>query len=366
MAAATDRIPTLSSIRAQSPQYWSANPPRVRQSAKHRAFVDEMLPSIALGSPSAQKAFQKIALCGTWNGISFDRYGDPARYRCELRTCPYCGTRWKTQTAGGQKRKVEELLQDDFSNARRVTLNVRNVRDSQVPFVVEMFRDLLSKLFQRKLPDCVLIGAFDFAFESSATVNVHVHANLIDLSGRITSSVDLLEREFNEDRCFCAQPLSRTLKDGRNGPLAWSSYAVDACVTAYKHHRIASWEHHELSTPADHLRWIGLFEDLRNAKGNRIRTTINFGVSKALKRLRNGRKDEDQTSTPPVPMPALVPVDGEIIGGMYYSSDSGGGFRRPDRGREGGAASTSIRPARRASAGVTCRVPHATTARGPP
>lgn len=373
MVAATDRIPTPSWIRAQSPQYWSANPARVRQSAEHRALVDEMLPSIALGSPSAQKAFQKIALCGTWNGISYNRYGNPARYRCELRTCPYCGSRWKIRTAGGQKRKVEELLQDDFRSARRVTLNVRNVRDSQVPFVVAMFRDFLSKFVERKLPDCVLIGAFDFAFDSSETANVHVHASLIDLSGGIDSSVALLEKEFNEDRSFCAQPLSETLKDGRNGPLAWLSYAMDTSVIAFKHHRVAGWDHHELSTPADHLRWIALFEDLRNARGNRIRTTIKFGVNKALKRLRTERKEENQRSTSPVPVPDLAPPDlappdGEIMGGTYYSSDSvKGGFGRPDRGMGRDAAEASIRPTLGlASPGVTCRMPHATTARGPP
>lgn len=368
MVAAADRIPTHSGTRAQSSQYRSANPPLVRQSVEHRTFVSEVMPLIALGSPSAQKAFRKIAQCGRWNGTSLTWYDTPARYRCQIRTCPYCGSRWRDRTARRQRRKIEELLQGDFGNARRITLNVRNVRDVQVPFVVEMFRDLLSKFVEKRLPNCVLIGAFDFAFDSSDTVNVHLHASLIDLSGGISSSVALLENEFNEDRSFCAQPLSETLKGGRNGPLAWHSYAVDTSVTAFKHHRAASWDHHMLATPAEHLRWIGLFEDLRNEKGNRIRTTINFGVTKALKRVSHERREADQRSAPPTAAPDVVPPRGEIMGGMYYSSDpEKGDLRRPDRGTEGDAADVSARLVRdSASAGVTCRRPHATTARGPP
>ena len=339
----------------------------MRQSFGHRGLIEGVMPSIALGSPSAQKALLKIALCGTWNGVSLDRRGNPDRYWCRVRTCPNCGSRWKDKTARSQKLKVEKLLGDDFSKARRVTMNVRNVPDVHVPFVVEMFREYLSKFFERKLPSCVLIGTFDFAFDSAGTVNVHVHATLIDLSGQVQSSVELLEKEFDQARCFCDQPLSEKLKDGRDGPLAWHSYAMDTSVTAYKHHRAASWDHHRLVTPVDHLRWIGLFEDLRNSKGNRIRTTIGFGVRKALNRLKREKEEEDLRRTIPEVVVDQTPR-GETIGGMYYSSDpEKEGPRRPDRMVEGDVVNiASQRTFDLALAGAMCRIPRAMTARGPP
>lgn len=325
------------------------------------------MPSLTLGSPSAQAAVLKIAVCGTWNGISLTRYDNPDRYWCQIRTCPNCGSRWKDKTARRQKLKVEKLLGGDFSNARRVTMNVRNVPDVHVLFVVEMFREYLSKFFERKLRSCVLIGTFDFAFDSAGTVNVHVHATLIDLSGQIQSSVELLEKEFDQARCFCDQPLSEKLKDGRDGPLAWHSYAMDTSVTAYKHHRAASWDHHRLVTPVDHLRWIGLFEDLRNSEGNRIRTTIEFGARKALNRLNREKEEEDRRRMIPEVILDQTPR-GETMGGMYYSSDPEEEEpRRPDRIVDGEMACASIQPGfDMVSAVFTCKVQHAMSARGPP
>ena len=367
MAATGNGIPTHSCTNSPPNQYRSANPPRVRQSAIHKGFIEEVMPSLTLGSPSAQAAVLKIALCGTWNGVSLTRYDSPDRYWCEIRTCPNCGSRWKQRTGRIQAGQVRSLIGSDFRRARRITLNFDPVSERDVPIVVEAFRQVLSKFFERRLPSCALIGGFDFALEPGGLVTVHVHGTLIDLSGRIQQAVCALRKQFPDERRFWSKPLSEKLRDGRDGPEAWHSYGVDATVTAFKHNRESDWDHHQLVTAADKLRWIGLFEVLRNTKGNRIRTTIGFGLRRALNRLKREREEEDQRRTTPEMILDQTPR-GETMGGMYYSSDQEEeGLRRPDRTVEGDAANMSSRPSSNlASAGVTCRIPRATTARSPP
>jgi hypothetical protein len=263
----------------------SANPPRVDQSRAHRGFVEDVLPFIESGSVSARSAVLKIGECTTWNGRSRTRRGFPDRYWCKVRTCPTCGRRWAARVGRKQAKQVRQLIGSDVSKARRVTLNFDWVPQEQVPSVVEAFRSVLAKFFEKHLPDCVLIGGFDFAFDSDGLVMVHIHGTLISMSGRIRKAVRTLKKQFSGERRFWSNPLADTLKDGRDGPAAWHTYGSDFSVAAAKHNNGSEWDHHQLATPLDKLRWIALFQDLKNESGNRIRTTVCFGFRRALRRL---------------------------------------------------------------------------------
>lgn len=368
----------LETDRAGSRKYRSADPPLVLQSKAHREVVAALLPFWTTASPAAKRAIGMLGACGTWNGRSYNAWGTPARYRCGQHICRHCCDRWKRKTARTLAKDVRDLSNSDLTNVRRVTLNLLDVSECEVAETVERQRVILSKLYERQLEQCALVGGFDFALKPNGRVMVHVHAALIGPSERLGEAENTLRARCSGLRSFSADQLRDRLNDDSDGPTTWLSYALDSAITAPKHNRKPDWQHHSLTTPEEKLRWVELQAALRNRKGNPIRLTIRLGVRRMKNRkqkLVTARGAEHQLS---IFEQSLVRIwnlvnlvdwtwSGETKGGVYrYLFRQEQGWRASDwLARPGGQSDCSPGPGH-GPADVWRVATWKTPARGPP
>jgi hypothetical protein len=269
--------------------YRSKTPPLVRQSKAHREMVTALLPLLPRATQAAQRAIEKLGVCGIWNGVSLTPAGFPVRYRCGLHVCCHCGGKWKTRTAAVLAGEVRRLSDPDFGNVRRVTLNLGLVPEQEVARMVESQRAAFTEVFKYVLPDFALVGGFDFALKSAGRVMVHIHGVLVGPPGGLPKAEQVLKAHCVGFRSFSSDQLRARLETGQDGPTTWMAYALDSAITAAKHNRRPDWDHHSLTSPEEKFRWVHLHTRLKNRTGNPIRVTVRFGSRRMLNRRRRDR-----------------------------------------------------------------------------